>query len=162
MPLIKLTSCDVTVTEYKNEKRNSEGESFDPKQYTYEYAFNVKLIVDTPYFDSISFDLTSLSDRPTSKDSDEYGVLMDTVNKMKTEFKGGELRMKTAAGSASIDEDEDLEDDEWRCVCGTVNDSNYCSSCGKPKPEGVKWFCPNCGTENYGNFCKNCGKGKPE
>lgn len=51
----------------------------------------------------------------------------------------------------------------WRCSCGAENDGNFCSSCGKKKPEENKksWVC-SCGTENYGKFCTECGKKRPE
>lgn len=49
----------------------------------------------------------------------------------------------------------------WVCVCGTENSGNFCSECGKKKPEKNKtgWLCE-CGQENLGNFCSNCGKPK--
>jgi len=52
----------------------------------------------------------------------------------------------------------------WTCSCGTVNDGNFCKSCGTKKPEPVveeTWTC-SCGTVNNGNFCKNCGSKRPE
>ena len=48
----------------------------------------------------------------------------------------------------------------WKCECGTVNTGNFCSNCGKPKPETNEWKCE-CGTGNTGNFCSNCGKPRP-
>lgn len=48
----------------------------------------------------------------------------------------------------------------WKCECGTVNTGNFCSNCGKPKPETNEWKCE-CGTVNTGNFCSNCGKPRP-
>ena len=49
----------------------------------------------------------------------------------------------------------------WTCTCGNVNNGNFCSACGKPKPapEGA-WTCT-CGAQNVGNFCASCGKPKP-
>ena len=48
----------------------------------------------------------------------------------------------------------------WKCSCGKVNDGNFCSNCGSPKPV-AGWTCT-CGTVNDGNFCSNCGGKKPE
>ena len=45
----------------------------------------------------------------------------------------------------------------WTCSCGTVNSGNFCSQCGKPKPQPASWTC-SCGTVNNGNFCSQCGK----
>ncbi|NLZ74915.1 MAG: SPFH domain-containing protein [Erysipelotrichia bacterium] len=48
----------------------------------------------------------------------------------------------------------------WKCSCGKVNDGNFCSNCGSPKPV-AGWTC-SCGTVNDGKFCSNCGGKKPE
>lgn len=48
----------------------------------------------------------------------------------------------------------------WKCSCGNDNTGNFCSNCGKPKPEASGWKC-SCGNDNTGNFCSNCGKPKP-
>ena len=41
----------------------------------------------------------------------------------------------------------------WKCTCGTVNEGNYCTDCGKMRV----WSCA-CGALNAGNFCTQCGK----
>lgn len=46
----------------------------------------------------------------------------------------------------------------WTCECGSTNNGNFCSNCGKPKPS-ASWTC-SCGAVNEGNFCSNCGKPK--
>jgi len=46
----------------------------------------------------------------------------------------------------------------WKCECGAENNGNFCTNCGKPRPQSDKWFCADCGTENHGKFCTNCGK----
>ncbi len=48
----------------------------------------------------------------------------------------------------------------WTCECGAVNSGNFCTNCGKKKPEApAKKFCPNCGNEVQpgAKFCSNCG-----
>ena len=47
----------------------------------------------------------------------------------------------------------------WTCSCGQENMGNFCSNCGKKRPD-VIWTC-SCGQENKGNFCANCGKPRP-
>jgi len=50
----------------------------------------------------------------------------------------------------------------WTCACGAVNNGNFCSACGKAKPEAAaQWYCPKCGAPNNGNFCTKCGTAKP-
>lgn len=46
----------------------------------------------------------------------------------------------------------------WTCSCGAKNTGNFCTSCGKPKPQ-AGWTCE-CGAVNQGNFCSQCGKPK--
>ena len=48
------------------------------------------------------------------------------------------------------------ESGSWICSCGQENTGNFCSNCGKKRPDAV-WIC-SCGQENKGNFCANCGK----
>lgn len=49
----------------------------------------------------------------------------------------------------------------WACSCGEENQGRFCSSCGKPKPNGgASWKC-SCGQENHGKFCSSCGKPRP-
>ncbi|NLL63744.1 MAG: zinc-ribbon domain-containing protein [Ruminococcaceae bacterium] len=46
----------------------------------------------------------------------------------------------------------------WSCECGVTNTGNFCTSCGKAKPEIAGGFCPNCGNKTEGaKFCPNCG-----
>ena len=48
----------------------------------------------------------------------------------------------------------------WVCQCGVENHGNFCTDCGRTKPE-PGWICI-CGTENHGNFCTDCGKPRPK
>ena len=52
----------------------------------------------------------------------------------------------------------------WTCSCGqTGNTGNFCTACGRPKPQASSWTCPNCGQAgNTGNFCSNCGSPRPQ
>lgn len=48
----------------------------------------------------------------------------------------------------------------WVCECGTANAGNFCSNCGKKKPEtAAAKFCPNCGAplKEGAKFCSECG-----
>ena len=48
----------------------------------------------------------------------------------------------------------------WTCSCGAVNNGNFCTNCGSPKPAPASWIC-SCGAVNTGNFCTNCGSRRP-
>ena len=51
----------------------------------------------------------------------------------------------------------------WKCACGALNKGNFCTECGKAKPEDKdtdSWTC-SCGQVNHGKFCTNCGTKRP-
>lgn len=61
-----------------------------------------------------------------------------------------------------------MDNKTWICSCGQKNDENFCSACGKAKPQNTNdksanitnnndWTCPICGTHNNEKFCSNCG-----
>ncbi len=50
--------------------------------------------------------------------------------------------------------------EQWKCSCGAVNTTKFCTECGKPKPSANGWTC-SCGAVNKGKFCSECGKPKP-
>ena len=61
----------------------------------------------------------------------------------------------------------------WTCSCGQENNENFCSACGKPKPQDTtskpvnttnnnEWVCPICGEKNTEKFCSNCGHNHDE
>lgn len=61
-----------------------------------------------------------------------------------------------------------MDNKTWICSCGQKNDENFCSACGKAKPQNTineptniannnDWTCPICGTHNNEKFCSNCG-----
>ena len=47
---------------------------------------------------------------------------------------------------------------QWRCQCGTQNESRFCTECGSARPE--VWTC-RCGAQGIGKFCINCGSPRP-
>lgn len=55
----------------------------------------------------------------------------------------------------------DTKKQEWTCTCGSVNNGNFCPSCGRQRPATASWQCV-CGSRNTGNFCTNCGKPRPQ
>lgn len=53
-----------------------------------------------------------------------------------------------------------MQEGEWKCECGNVNDpdAKFCDECGKKRT--VKKVCPNCNMENDDDakFCRRCGE----
>ncbi len=66
-----------------------------------------------------------------------------------------------AAGAAAPSDQQ--ADGTWTCSCGTQNTGNFCTNCGKSKPDQAALkHCPNCGCAfpdpaNPPKFCPNCG-----
>ena len=162
IPLSQVQDVTYKINEYRSEvkKELEDGteESYDPKQYKYEYTFSVKILVNNPYFDDIDFEVVDTK-KATAKD-EMYKEYFDRVQKIRELLVPGKYEKETFTVEG------EPAGDTWKCECGHEgNTGNFCSACGKPKPavtNAGKWFCPNCGTENTGAFCSNCGTKKPE
>ncbi len=152
--------AEVVVDEDRDEVMDKDAEgkeiSFVPPKYEYSYTFTVKLSVQHPYFDDIEYKLNK-----ETIDSPESDLYKSYEEKAKT-------ILRTLTGSDVIihepflyfDTEEVIPEGYWKCECGTLNNTKFCTNCGKekPSPNGVVKFCPNCGTElNGAKFCPNCG-----
>lgn len=49
----------------------------------------------------------------------------------------------------------------WKCSCGTVNTTRFCSVCGMQPPARLSWKCPQCGAMTAGGVCTECSAKKP-
>ena len=153
-------SFEITVKEDCDEIFDTDEEgksvSFDPQKFEFEYTFDVDIDVDHPYFDEIRFELSE-GNRPDSPHSELFEEYVKQANEMMTTITGKAFVLEQ---DFEYDEkNEILPEGSWKCECGTVNTTNFCTECGKPRPSapGPK-FCPNCGTElNGAKFCPNCG-----
>ena len=176
------------VTEHRTEEyhRDREGRqvSFNPPRYRFSYEFETTILVDSPYFSRIHFELTGT--RPERLGSDEYryyeqqadalrALLMSapkaepapkSVPKAATlaETLSQALNQVTAtAASAAVASQSRRGADQWACACGTLNAGNFCTNCGAKRPEKPKVFrCDKCGwtpedPKNPPRFCPNCG-----
>ena len=65
LPFSAVTGCETMINESKNEEKTKDKDgntvSYRPPHYTYTYSFLVKIYVNNPYFDDISFNLNSFS-----------------------------------------------------------------------------------------------------
>ena len=151
---------EVEIEEDRDEimDKDAEGKeiSFVPPKYSYDYTFKVKLSVKHPYFDDIEFKLNK--EKIDSPESDLFKSYEDKAK----------LLLRTLTGSETLtheefeyfNTEEVIPEGYWKCECGTLNNTKFCTNCGKekPSPNGEIKFCPNCGTElNGAKFCPNCG-----
>ena len=180
----QVVSADCTISESKDEiyKNEEEKISYDPKKYEYEYTFNMKLDIDSPYFEQITFEVRD-GDKPDDKNSDDYKKLVYDCKMIQ------HLLLPKIYEEPVLEESSKEEGDTWTCSCGQAgntgkfcsacgkervvtwdcpscgqkgNTGKFCTGCGKEKSEAVRWFCPECGQENTGKFCSACGTKMPE
>ena len=185
----QVSDCAVDIRENKSEifTKDSQGNrvSYDPKRYEYHYAFDVKLTIDSSYFDAISFELTD--ERPDSRQCELYRSCLEEADNLKTVLIPGyvstlksdaasELAAKAAQAFKTIfstisatapevmkmaESDGKTDNSEWICPsCNASNTGKFCSECGTKRP--AKYRCSNCGwmpddPYNPPKFCPECG-----
>lgn len=163
----KVTACDIEVREHKDEiyDKNEAGEriSYDPPRYDFTYEFLVHILVDSPFFEEIKFELSDPNKRPNGKDSDAYRRLAMTGRQLQAALLPAKYSFKEGEDDVlfTVDTLPSANSEQWTCECGQVNkEGKFCSKCGKPR--STRWFCPDCGKENHSQYCVNCGRKKPE
>ena len=178
------------VTEHRTEEyhRDREGRnvSFNPPRYRFSYEFETKILVDSPYFNEIPFELTDT--RPERRGSEEYRYYEQLADALHDALMPANAKpnlaqsISEAIGQAvaSINANaaqnvvvnvpkpapkpaQPAATGEWTCACGAVNSGNFCTHCGAKRPEPKKVFrCDKCGwtpedPTNPPKFCPNCG-----
>lgn len=75
----QVTSVNTDIEEHKSEiyYKDSEGKdvSYNPRRYEYDYEFEVKIFVDSPWFSEIRLELSDYAHRPDSRYSPQYNDL---------------------------------------------------------------------------------------
>ena len=177
------------VTEHRTEEyhRDREGRqvSFNPPRYRYSYEFDTTIMVDSPWFNRIRFELTG--DRPDRVGSDEYRYYEQQANALRAVLMGAPkvqsapqapnladalarainqvagAAMGTAATAKPAAAPQAAAGGQWTCACGALNAGNFCTNCGAKRPEKKRVFrCDKCGwtpedPTNPPKFCPNCG-----
>ena len=174
------------VTEHRTEEyhRDREGRqvSFNPPRYRFSYQFDTTILVDSPYFNRIKFELTGT--RPDRLNSEEYryyeqqadalrAMLMSaptgapaekpaTLAQTITQALNQVAASASAAAAAAKPAAAQRGANQWACACGTLNAGNFCTNCGAKKPEKKAFRCDKCGwtpedPANPPRFCPNCG-----
>ena len=145
--LDQVSSCTVEVREHKSEvyTKDAQGKSvsYNPPRYEYEYEFEVTILVNSPYFSEIEFELTD--DRPEDRYSQAY---------INYERQAEEIRraLDPEAKKQALAQEQLKE---------VLAQGVAAMAAAKPAPAAAQWFCPSCGQPNTGNFCSGCGTKKP-
>lgn len=150
--IISLSQVTNVITDIRENKEeifyeDSEGnrKSYTPPRYEYDYEFNMTIMVDSPWFDEIDFELSE-GHRPDSLGSKLYRIYKDDMEYI------SDLLMQRVEGKNILIPDDTCV----RSVCPNNPKSNPPAS-----TEKNVWICPSCGTQNSGKFCENCGEAKP-
>ena len=177
IPLSAITACRVAVEEHKEQqyKQDDQGKRvpYDPPRYECSYEFTITILVNLPWFDEISFELTG--NRPDSRYTDAYREYerqaeeirraLDPEYRRKAELdeklkEALAQNLGVASGEAPVPQQPDAA--IWFCPeCGRKNDDNFCPHCGTKRPVLVR-KCASCGYQpedqsNLPRFCPQCG-----
>ena len=168
------------VDEHRTEEyhRDPDGKNvpFNPPRYRYSYEFDTTIMVDSPYFSEIHFELTETRpERIGAEDYLYYEQQADAlrVALMPVRVPGVNISEVFNQAAAAVDATAQVAPqtvvapaataDQWTCACGAVNEGKFCTNCGAKRPEAAKIFrCDKCGwtpedPTNPPKFCPNCG-----
>ena len=162
------------VTEHRTEEthRDREGRqvSFNPPRYRYSYEFETTILVDSPWFNRIRFELTGA--RPERIGSEEYRYYEQQADALRTALMGAPTAQSAAQGAQQA---PNLADALARAISQVAGAAVGAAATAAPRAaapraatpprttrvDGGSWMCA-CGTQNDGNFCTNCGAKRPE
>ena len=168
----QVSSCSVEIKEDKKEiyHQNSEGkrESYDPRRYEYAYRFMTKILINSPWFTEIEFELSD--DRPDSQYSNIYRDYERQADELVRALDPGanSSRQQTQDSTVTVSQDDAPEaanaaQKGWICACGAVNKGQFCTGCGAKKQLVEAVFrCNKCGWQpsnptSLPKFCPQCG-----
>ena len=170
----QVTACNIDIRENKDEiyRETDDGksESYDPPRYEYIYDFTAEILVNSPWFNSIEFELSD-GDAPDSRYTEKYHKYEEQLHELQ-DLLTGKKPEQPSEPAAAVDTQpespavaESAEPDgKWVCAaCGADNTGNFCESCGTKKPEEPKAVgCGKCGWkpddgDKLPKFCPECG-----
>ncbi len=136
--------------------------SYEPRRYEYDYAFNVTIFVDSPWFDEITLELSD-EDRPESPYTElyrEYERKMHELADILMRRNGGSAAY---AGAAVGNSAGNAVGNSFGNSVGAASFGNRSSVSASAASQNVsgEWTCTSCGARNSGKFCESCGAGRP-
>ena len=169
------------VTEHRTEEYHNDREGrrvpFNPPRYRFSYEFETTILVDSPWFNEIQFELTD--ERPENRLSEGYRYYEQLADALRAALMPPEgvarpanvtdaLSATIAKAVASMTNAAAAKNTQpaaegWTCGCGALNTGNFCTQCGAKRPEPKRVFrCDKCGwtpedPTNPPKFCPNCG-----
>ena len=158
------------VTEHRSEEYHNDREgrrvSYNPPRYRYSYEFDTTILVDSPYFNEIHFELTD--QRPERMHTQEYMYYEQLADALRAALMPVNPRPATAAEALSANLAQAMagmsaKQKQAQPVAGMEASiaQAMADAAAQVKDDG-QWTCPSCGAPNAGKFCTNCGAKKPE
>lgn len=141
-------------TELYHHDREGRRVPYNPRRYQVEYRFDVKILVNAPFFNEISFEFSN--DRPDSPVSSLYRTLEAEIIELQDRLNPGNYvsfaPTAMVSGAAAQPEPEPV-------VVPTPQPVDIPAP--QPAANPGAWVCTSCGQQNSGKFCTNCGAKKP-
>lgn len=184
--------CETIIDEHRNEKkqRNADGSyvSYHPPRYEYSYTMKVKIFVDNPYFDEISFDISdgyintgevSMTGNGNwtvnrvgvgftdSRNIQKYNECVQLGNEIKAEIDsmqgGGDMGQQgpTAQAMQTAAEVNRMREQAMGNGAMQFGSQQYSAQPAAQPAVNATWTCPFCDTVNNGKFCEGCGAKRP-
>jgi len=179
----QVIDCRVDVRENREQMYHNDREGkrvpYNPPRYQCDYAFMVELHIDSPYFNEIRFELSDV--RPDSPHTEAYRAYEMEVAELQSTlcpslYAAPQVQVANVAAAmagmvnkaagmvnktvSAVNKTVSAAAGSWTCQCGTVNQGNFCASCGAKRP--VQYRCDKCGwtptdPNNLPKFCPQCG-----
>lgn len=127
-------------TELFYEDKDGKRQSYSPRRYECEYAFNMTILVDSPWFDKIELELSD-GNRPDSPYTDLYRHYEEQMHTLSNLLRGVGSRGQSSFAAPSAPKtreqeiiEEVIRNSTWTCKsCGFINPGTLtCRECGGP------------------------------
>ena len=183
----QVMSVNSNIEEHRTELyyQDNEGndKSYNPPRYEYEYEFEVEISVDSPWFNEITLELSSYSNRPESRYSPQYNELEMMQNELVAVLTGQPVQnmgyqqngfnqplgvygqpqnmgyVQPQYGNQPMYNSQNGFNQPQQGVYGAGYGQQ--ASVNVQPQQGGMWVCQNCGTQNSGKFCQGCGNPQP-
>ncbi|NLJ70049.1 MAG: DUF4428 domain-containing protein [Clostridiaceae bacterium] len=169
--LDQVTYCNLKIDEDKKEiyRENNEGKrvSYEPRRYEYKYAFWIEIGIQSPWFDKIRFELSTIRpEKRYDRSYKEYERQGEEIREYMTTrgYLFDQSNVRQGHSSSPVDSPTVQTSPAAGVVVGTPVGANSEVPVGSPAatPAGRPKFCHNCGTDlsampETSRFCPGCG-----
>lgn len=163
----QVTSCNIDVKENKEEIKRTDAQGnkvgYNPPRYKCEYVFNVIINVNSPWFSTIKFELTSFDRRPDSRYTDLFRDYERQADELKRALVPS-LYGNSYYNNTNYNQNQQSQYNaqqryqQQQSYSNEQHNMNYQST----MPQSRMWVCQHCGSQNTGKFCECCGSLQPQ